>query len=291
VGPTASGKTELAIDIATRLGGEVLSIDSMQVYRGMDIGTAKPPVEERRGIVHHMIDVVDPDEEFSVAEFRAMAREVLERTRSPAMVVAGGSGLHFRAVVDGLTFPPTDPALRSELETIEPGELVAELVTADASAGNHVDLGNPRRVLRAVEILRLTGETPHDRADTEAARAYREFRPEIEFRGFGVDPGEDLEGRIQARVGRMAEAGLVDEVVGLSGRISRTARAAVGYREILERIEAGEPPEDGLDAIPGATRRLAMRQRTWFQRDPRIDWIPWSDRASARLDAVMERIA
>ena len=207
------------------------------------------------------------------------------------MVVAGGSGLHFRAVVDGLTFPPTDPALRSELETIEPGELVAELVTADASAGNHVDLGNPRRVLRAVEILRLTGETPHDRAGTEAARAYREFRPEIEFLGFGVDPGEDLEERIQARVGRMAEAGLVDEVVGLSGRISRTARAAVGYREILECIEAGEPPEEGLAAIPGATRRLAMRQRTWFQRDPRIDWIPWSDRASARLDAVMERIA
>ncbi|MFB3050973.1 MAG: tRNA (adenosine(37)-N6)-dimethylallyltransferase, partial [Acidimicrobiia bacterium] len=158
LGPTASGKTEVAIEIAGRIGAEVLSVDSMQVYRGMDIGTAKPSVIERRGIRHHMIDVVDPESEFSVAEFRRQGRAVMNSADSP-LIITGGSGLHFRALVDPMSFAPTDPTLRSELEGSQLADLVAELKTADPEVGSHVDLANPRRVIRAVEILRLSGET------------------------------------------------------------------------------------------------------------------------------------
>ncbi|MGB8361250.1 MAG: isopentenyl transferase family protein, partial [Acidimicrobiia bacterium] len=148
VGPTASGKTSLAIEVALRLGAEVISVDSMQVYRGMDIGTAKPTIIERRGVTHHMIDVVEPEDEFSVAEFRRLARRVMVEADRP-LIVAGGSGLHFRAVVDPMSFAPTDPELRAELEATPLDGLVDELRAVDEESGTRVDLANKRRVVRA----------------------------------------------------------------------------------------------------------------------------------------------
>ena len=186
LGPTASGKTELAIDIATRIGAEIISVDSMQVYRGMDIGTAKPTLIERRGVPHHLIDVVDPEDEFTVAEFRRMGRRVMEATSGP-LIITGGSGLHFRALVDPMNFAPTDPALRVELESTDPGLLADELLREDPGAGIKVDLANHRRVVRAVEILRLTGETPSSRAESTEAEDVRRYRSEVEFLAVAVD--------------------------------------------------------------------------------------------------------
>ena len=189
LGPTAAGKTETSIRLAEHYDGEIISVDSMQVYRGMDIGTAKPNMLERRGIPHHLIDVADPGEEFSVARFRRLGRTVLAETTAPVVVVTGGSGLHFRALVDPLSFAPTDPGLRSELEATEGEVLVEELLQVDPSARSIVDLANSRRVVRAVEIFRLTGETPSSRAGTAVAEDVRRYVPEIEFSAVGVDPG------------------------------------------------------------------------------------------------------
>jgi tRNA dimethylallyltransferase len=287
VGPTAAGKTELAIAVATKLGGEVLSVDSMQVYRGMDIGTAKPTVVERRGVPHHLLDIVDPEEEFSVAEFRRLGRQIMESATVP-LIIAGGSGLHFRALVDPMSFAPTEPLLRAELEVTEDEELVAELRAADPEASAHVDLSNRRRVVRAVEVLRLTGETPSERAARAEAEELRRYVPEVEFTAVGVDPGSLLERRIEDRSHRMRSGGLVAEVMSLRRRLGRTAANAVGYREILGHLR-GEMTEDAaFDLITRNTRRLAKKQRTWFQRDPRIRWIPWMDDVEARVYRALE---
>ena len=289
VGPTASGKTEVAIQIARHHAAEVLSVDSMQVYRGMDIGTAKPSILERDGVVHHMIDIVEPEAEFSVAEFRAEARRLIAERETP-IVIAGGSGLHFRAVVDPMSFAPTDPVLRSELESSEPGFLRSELLRADPDASDHVDLENPRRLVRAIEILRLTGETASQRANSEEARRVRRYESEIEFTAVGLDPGERLGERVSDRVAAMRSGGLLDEVSGLASRLGRTARAAVGYRELLPVLAGEREAEEAFEAVGRNTMRLAKKQRTWFQRDPRIRWIPWHDDPGDRVERVIEAL-
>ncbi len=278
----------MAIRLAERLGGEIISVDSMQVYRGMDIGTAKPTKLERRGIPHHMIDVADPSEEFTVAEFRRVGRSILEEIEAPAVIITGGSGLHFRALVDPMSFAPTDPDLRLELESVDLEELVDELTRADAAAGDHVDLANPRRVIRAVEIERLTGETPSQRAGSALAEDVRRYVPEISFQAVGVDPGTDLERRVEARLAAMREGGLVDEVRGLGPSLGRTARNAVGYRELLDALEGRVDVDEAFTMIAANTKRLARRQRTWFQRDPRIRWIPWIEDEDERIERVLE---
>lgn len=277
----------MAIDIAERLGAEIVSVDSMQVYRGMDIGTAKPSILERRGITHHMIDVVDPDHEFSVAEFRRMGRGVIESTEVP-VIITGGSGLHFRALVDPMSFAPTDPELRAELDERSLGSLAAELIGADPLANEHVDTANKRRLVRAVEIHRLTGETPSGRAATAEAGELRNYTSEIDFTAIGVDPGRDIEDRIERRLGEMRAGGLVEEVNGLRGRLGRTARSAVGYREILDYLKGDSAIDEAFEAIGRNTRKLARKQRLWFQRDPRIRWIPWIDDDEERVDRAME---
>lgn len=287
LGPTASGKTGLAIEVATRIGAEVISVDSMQVYRGMDVGTAKPDVIERRGVVHHLIDVAEPEDEFSVAEFRRRGRQVMESAGGP-LIITGGSGLHFRALVDPMSFAPTDDSLRHELEATSHDVLVAELTASDPEAGLHVDLANQRRVVRAVEVLRLTGETPSARAATAEAEGLRRYQPEIEFVAVGVDPGSAIEDRIDRRLTSMRDGGLVDEVGRLAGRLGRTARTAVGYREILEHLEGRIDLDETFSNIGRSTRKLAKKQRTWFQRDPRIRWIPWVDEEAERVERVME---
>lgn len=289
LGPTASGKTGLAIDLAERLGAEVISVDSMQVYRGMDIGTAKPTLIERRGIIHHLVDVADPEDEFSVAEFRRLGRQVIEGAERP-LVIVGGSGLHFRSLVDPMSFAPSDPEARAGLEKRTLGDLVDELTEADREAGRHVDLANRRRVIRAVEIWRLTGETPSARAASAEAEDLRRYVAEIDFTAIGLDPGAWLEERIDDRLGEMRRGGLVDEVARLRDRLGRTARSAVGYREVLEFLGGDITEDEAFEATSRNTKTIAKRQRTWFQRDPRIQWIPWFDDERERLDRALEML-
>lgn len=277
----------MAIMMACELDAEVISVDSMQVYRDMDIGTAKPTVIERRGVPHHMIDICDPSEDFSVAEFRRRGRAVIHSSARP-LIIAGGSGLHFRSLVDPLTFAPTDAELRAELERADHQALVGELVGLDPEADHHVDLHNPRRVLRAVEIARLTGETPSIRARTDEAEHVRRYKSELRFEAVGVDPGERLDSRIDRRIGEMRAGGLVSEVRHLQGRLGRTARSAVGYREILAHLRGEMNEAEAFRATSQSTKKLAKRQRVWFQRDPRIRWIPWSDDAAERAERALE---
>lgn len=278
--------------LAVALEAHIVGVDSMQVYRGMDIGTAKPTVVDRNSVPHHMIDIADPAEDYTVARFQADGRRVLTELAAASVtaVIAGGSGLHFRALVDPLRFPPTDEALRTELESTEPDALLAELRTADPGAGDHVDLANPRRVLRAVEVLRLTGETPTARAGDEAAVAVAEYRPDVDFVGIGIDPGEPLRSRIAARFDAMLEAGLLDEVAALEPHLGRMARQAVGYKELLPVVAGTSSLAEAREAAIGATAALAKRQRTYFRRDPRIVWLQDSEDDAYRFEKACEII-
>jgi tRNA dimethylallyltransferase len=254
----------------------------------MDIGTAKPTMLERRGVPHHMVDVAEPEEEFSVARFRMLGRGVLAESDAPVMVITGGSGLHFRALVDPMSFAPTDSETRAELEVRDPESLVEELLAADPGAASHVDLANPRRVVRALEVYLLTGETPSSRADTAEAEEVRRYVAEIEFEAVGVDPGGDLDARVERRLASMRDGGLVDEVRSLAPRLGRTARSAVGYREILDALAGKTSVEAAFEHAAAATKKLARKQRTWFQRDPRIRWIPWIEDVEQRTGRILE---
>lgn len=259
----------------------------MQVYRGMNVGTAKPTIIERKGVVHHLIDVADPSDEFTVAEYRLLGRAVIEEAVRP-LIIVGGSGLHFRALVDAMSFAPTDPGLRAELEERPLGDLAAELTSADPSASSHVDMANKRRVVRALEIFVLSGETPSQRAHSAEADDLKRYVPDLEFTAVGLDPGGHIDGRIDLRLSQMRRGGLVEEVRGLSDRMGRTARSAVGYREILDHFDEKMSLDEAFDAIAQSTRKLARKQRNWFQRDPRIRWIPWLGDESSRVERVMD---
>jgi len=278
------------VQAAERIGAEIISVDSMQVYVGMDIGTAKPNLSERRGVPHHMIDVAEPETEFSVADFRRLGRGILESSEVK-MLITGGSGLHFRALVDPMSFAPTDAKVRAELEETPIEEVVAELRSIDPEADRHVDMANSRRVIRAVEIWRLSGERPSQRASSAEAEELRRYVPEIEFTAVGVDPGDGLDQRVEARLEEMRSGGLVEEVSGLRQRLGRTARNAVGYREVLDALDGLCSIDESFERAARNTRKLARRQRTWFQRDPRIRWIPWFDDEASRIDRVLEAMS
>lgn len=267
---------------------EVISVDSMQVYRRMDIGTAKPSMLERRGVRHHLIDVVDPSEEFTVAEFRQLGKDVLRERSGQASVITGGSGLHFRALVDPMSFAPTDSGIRDALEVQDLEVLVGALESADPSAGQHVALRNKRRVVRALEIVELTGETPSYRAASEQAGMVRRYESEVEFEAFGIDPGEETDRLIRSRLESMRAGGLVEEVKALAPMLGRTARAAVGYREVMDALDGLFSMDEAFERIESNTRKLTRRQRTWFQRDPRIHWMPWSADPTALAERIME---
>ena len=259
----------------------------MQVYRGMDVGTAKPNLLERRGVTHHMIDIAEPEDEFSVAEFRRKGRAVIEDSSDP-LIISGGSGLHFRALVDPMSFAPTDSALRRDLEEREIAELVEELTGFDSEAAAHVDLSNKRRVVRAVEIFRLSGETPSRRAGSAEAEDLRRYKPEVEFSAVGVDPGELLDQRVDSRLASMRAGGLVEEVRRLLPRLGRTAALAVGYREIVEFLRGDLTEAEAFAAIAANSKKLAKKQRTWFQRDPRVKWVPWVEDPEKRVERVLD---
>lgn len=261
----------------------------MQVYRGMDIGTAKPSIIERDGVAHHMIDIVEPEDELSVAEFRLLGRRIIEEKTVP-MVITGGSGLHFRALVDPMNFAPTEPSLRAELESRDLATLRKELTAADSEAHLQVDLANKRRVIRAVEIFHLTGETPTMRAASASAQQIRTYTSEYQFDAIGIDPGDAIEERIHRRLAEMREGGLIQEVVGLRGRLGRTAGAAIGYREILMHLGGATTVTQAFEEIEHKTLKLAKKQRTWFQRDPRIRWIPWIEHPHRLAERALETI-
>ncbi|MDX1658443.1 MAG: tRNA (adenosine(37)-N6)-dimethylallyltransferase MiaA [Nitriliruptorales bacterium] len=283
VGPTASGKSSLALEIAEGRGDtEIVAVDAFTIYRGMDVGTAKPSAADREVVAHHMIDVADPTHEISVAEFQRAARHAIaritDRDRVPLLV--GGSGLYFRAVVDDLVFPPTDPTVRAELEERyrdEPAAAHRELTELDPRAAEKIEPENLRRSVRALEVIRLTGKR-----FSAFARAWEDFRSIYE--GLEVaylePPSDVLRRRIEERARAMVDRGLVDEARALRerhGELSRTAEQAIGYQEAFAVLD-GELAEDELaDAIATRTWRYAKRQRSWFGKDPRCEPEPPDD--------------
>ncbi len=264
----------------------------MQVYRGMDIGTAKPDQPTQDRIRHHLIDIAEPSVEFAVAQYQQAGLAAMESIASRARpVIAGGSGLHFRSLVDPMTFAPSDAGIRAGLESLPIETVVVELLAADPDAAAHVDLANPRRVVRAVEIHRLTGETPSLRAAAPESAAVRAYEPRLPLVILGVDPGEALRQRIIERFDRMLAAGLEAEVARLGPRLGRTARQAVGYKELLPVVAGESTLPDARDRAIQATVGLAKRQRTFFRRDPRIRWLPWHHDAGRRREAALTVVA
>ncbi len=287
VGPTCSGKTEAALEIAESLGAEIVSVDSMLVYRGMDVGTAKPEAAQRARVAHHLIDVAEPSEPFSVARYQWLARRAVAGIdgRGLAALLVGGSGLYLRALVDDLEFPATDPATRSRLqrdaETLGSEGLHGRLAELDPVAAAKIEPGNVRRTVRALEVTALTGRPFSSFADT-----WERFPPE-RVRAAGIQiPRPILTSRIERRVEAMVRGGLLDEVSTLVGRGFGgwlTATQAIGYAEFARHL-AGELSLD--EAVAGTvkrTRALARRQLAWFRRDPRIRWFEAGDAGATAL--------
>lgn len=292
LGPTASGKSDLAMRVARRWEAEILSVDSVQVYREMDIGTAKPSIAEQAEIRHHMIDVTPPEVDYSVADFQREARIAMEEVlaRRTPLVVVGGSGLYFRALVDPLEFPPVDQEIRGEVGLLRDDEAVKKLLAADPKAGAHVDLSNPRRVRRAIEVFLIGSGTPSERASGPSAERVRNYRPIRPFLALGTDPGSNVESRIERRFDMMMEAGLLAEVSRLADRLGRNASMAVGYRQLLPVVDGKAELAKGKEDTIKATISLAKRQRTYFRRDVRIHWLDWNKNPRARWRAVRDAI-
>ena len=274
VGPTASGKSALALEIARRERDvELLSADAMQVYRGMDIGTAKPTPEERADVPHHLLDIADPSEDFSLAEWQRAAKAAIADVhgRGRRTILVGGTGLYVRALLDDLDLPGRFPDARAEVEA-EPDTLALHrrLSELDPTAATRMEPTNRRRIVRALEVAIGSG------------RPFSSFgpglteHPEIPTRQLGIQvPTDELDVRIEQRVRAMVEAGLVEEVEALAARpagLSRTARQALGYKELLEHLDGRCTLDQAIDQVGLRTRQLARRQVRWFRRDPRIRW-------------------
>ncbi len=284
VGPTASGKTALSLAVAERIGGaksvEIISADAMQLYRGMDIGTAKVPVSERHGIVHHQLDVLDVTERASVAEYQRAARADLQsiRDRGKIPMVVGGSGLYVSGLLDELNFPGTDPVIRADLEKIYETHglrpLIIELRKKDPVSAATIDVANPRRVIRALEVVRLTGDSY-----TPVFPRHSSHYENLFMFGIRRDMGI-LEQAITKRARQMFETGLLEETQTLLDgglRDGETARKATGYAEAIAVIDGEMNVDSAIESVSQATRRLAKKQRTWFRRDPRIEWLTVTD--------------
>ena len=291
VGATAAGKTGLSLDLAEALGGEVVNTDAMQLYRGMDVGTAKLPPHERRGIPHHLLDPLEVTEPATVAEFQGQARAVITelRGRGVTPVLVGGSALYTRAVLDEFEFPGTDPAVRARLETelaeVGSAAMHARLAEVDPESAARILVENGRRVVRALEVVEITG------------RPFSATLPRLEY----VDPrtvqvGVDidrptLDARIEQRVEEMFVAGFVAEVERLLARglaQGRTASRAIGYPEVAAHLAGDLSLDEARERTVVATRRFARRQDAWFRKDPRIHWVRFDDpdRVAGALSAV-----
>jgi len=275
VGPTATGKSELGLALAERLGGEVVNVDAMQLYRGMDVGTAKTPVAHRRGVPHHQLDVLGVTETASVARYQRAARADVDAllARGVVPVVVGGSGLYVQALLDDLAFPATDPGVRArwegELADRGSASLHTELAGVDPVAAAKLAPSDGRRVVRALEVVELTGQP-------FSASAPQVGRPRWDAVLIGLDRGTaELDARIQARTAAMFDAGLVAEVHGLLDaglRTGVTARRALGYAQVLALLGGELGLAQAQAATAAGTRRYVRRQRSWFRRDRRIRW-------------------
>ncbi|MEP7370177.1 MAG: tRNA (adenosine(37)-N6)-dimethylallyltransferase MiaA [Dermatophilaceae bacterium] len=290
VGPTASGKSGLALDLARRLDGEIVNGDAMQLYRGMDIGTAKLSVAERGGIAHHQLDVLDVQQEASVAAYQREARLDIAaiEARGHRPILVGGSGLYVRAALDQLDIPPTDPVVRARLQ----GELAQEgievmfarLMQADPVAAQTIQPNNDRRIVRALEVMELTGRP------FSASLPTRDYELPTIAIGLAI-PRPELDERIEDRVRRMWSSGLLDEVRKLDAiglRAGRTASKALGYSQALAHLDGLLTAEQAMQDTITSTRRFARRQESWFRPDPRIHWLAYDDSqlTSRALDAI-----
>lgn len=275
-GATATGKSEIALTVAERVGGEIVNADALQLYRGMDIGTAKTPMEGRRGIAHHMCDVLDVTDEASVAVYQREARASVEeiRSRGKVPIAVGGSGLYIRALTDVMSFPPSDPKVRAQIEQwvreVGVGRAYEKLNEEDPQAAERINPGDERRIVRALEVRELTGEP------------YSAYLPTYEFE---IEPvvycavereRDELHERVKARVDHMMEQGLLDEVVRLRDagiEKGNTARQAIGYAQLLSHLRGEISLDEAIESTVVATRRLVRKQDTWFRRDPRLMWL------------------
>ena len=292
VGATATGKSDLAVELAVRLGGEVVNADSMQLYRGMDVGTAKPSAAERRGVTHHLLDVWDVRVAANVADYQRLVRRTLRdlAARGRPAVLVGGSGLYVRAALDDLAFPGTDDDVRARLEREladhGPAALHARLRAVDPAAATAILPSNGRRVVRALEVVEITGRPFTASLPEPGAYAV----PAVQL-GLALDRPV-LDERIAARVDRMWAGGLVDEVRRLAERglrEGRTASRALGYAQVLRHLEGEWTEQQAREETVRATRRFARRQESWFRRDPRVVWLhagspDLAEQAVARAD-------
>ncbi|HEY8374000.1 MAG TPA: tRNA (adenosine(37)-N6)-dimethylallyltransferase MiaA [Pseudonocardiaceae bacterium] len=291
VGPTATGKSDLGVELALRLGGEVVNADAMQLYRGMDIGTAKLTEAERRGVPHHLLDVLDVTETASVAAYQRQARHTVERLLDAGKVpiLVGGSGLYVQAVLDDLEFPGTDPAVRARLEAelaeVGPAVLHARLTRVDPKAAAAILPSNGRRIVRALEVVEITGRPFSATMPQPGPARYGTVL-------IGVDRDRDeLDERVDRRVDRMFAHGLVEEVRRLEAaglRRGRTASRALGYQQVLAAFDGAYDLRTAAAETARATRRFVRRQRSWFRRDHRITWLDGArpDLVDAALDLV-----
>lgn len=276
-GPTAVGKSAVALELAQRLGGEIISVDSMQVYLGLDIGTAKPSRAERARVPHHLIDVVDVTEPFDAAKFVELARravaEIQSRGRVP--IFCGGTGLYFKAFLEGLgEAPPADARLRAELEATPLPDLLRELEKRDPATFEKIDRQNSRRVIRAMEVIRLTGK-PFSTQRADWSHASGITNPASRFLCL-TRSAADLRARIDSRVDEMFERGLVEETRRLLARglaQNRTAMQALGYRQVVGHLRGERSLADTIELVKVKTRQFAKRQMTWFRKQPGIKWI------------------
>lgn len=293
VGPTASGKSALGIALAHEFGGEVVNVDSMQLYRGMDIGTAKLPVEEREGIPHHLLDIWDVTKTASVAEYQKLAvatvEEIMARDKVPVLV--GGSMLYVQSLIDAWSFPPTDPTVRARyearLEEIGVDALHAELAEVDPEAASIIEDKDPRRTVRALEVIELTGKP------FKASQPPKNAPPRWGTRILGLRTNAEwLNPRIELRTRTMFEHGLIDETRALvtDGLVrNSTAGRAIGYAQVLAMFDGELTEEQALEQTITGTRRYVRRQRSWFNRDPRTQWLDAAD--SNVVDLALDSLA
>lgn len=276
-GATATGKSNLALDLAQSIGGEIINADSMQLYRGMDIGTAKLTIEERRGIPHHLLDILDVTQTASVADYQVRARTAVDeiRARGKAAIIVGGTGLYIKSIIDEMNFPETDPEIRSRLESeaelLGTAALYSRLQDLDPEAATAIEPANTRRIIRALEVIESTGEPYSANLPSDTSLLY----PDAHHFGLAMERSA-LAPRIDRRVDLMWERGLVDEVETLVAQgllEGATAQRAIGYAQVISMRSGEINDEQARESTKVATRQYVRRQETWFKRDSRIQWI------------------
>lgn len=290
-GPTATGKSDLALEVAKKFNGEIINADSMQLYKGMDIGTAKLTLDERRGIPHHLLDILSVSQDASVAAYQELARSAINeiQSRNKVAIVVGGTGLYIKSIVDEMNFPETDPELRAKLESeaelLGTAELYSRLRLLDPEAAAAIEPANTRRIIRALEVIEVTGKPYSANLPSDTSLRF----PDALHIGLAMER-TSLAPRIEARVHRMFDQGLINEVERLLGEgllEGTTAQRAIGYAQVISLINGQISKEQAIEETIVATRQYVRRQETWFKRDQRIQWI---GEGEPRLPFIEERI-